>query len=157
MRVIGTRRSAKEAPNGFDAIYRPDKLVDILPDADFISVCCQWTPETEKLIGEETLGAMKNGAVLCNLARGEIVDEVALKTALASGKIRGVGLDVYVGEFERLPDPELWADDRVLFTPHVSAATDVRGARQIDLFCRNLKAYVEGQPLENVLDWERGY
>ncbi|MEE2687934.1 MAG: D-2-hydroxyacid dehydrogenase [Pseudomonadota bacterium] len=157
MRVIGTRRSTGQRPDGFDAIYTPDKLVEILPDADFVSVCCQWTPETEKLIGEDTFGAMKDGVVLCNLARGEIVDETALKLALASGKIRGVGLDVYVGEFERLPDLELWKDDRVLFTPHISAATDVRGTRQIDLFCRNLKAYVAGQPLENVLDWKRGY
>ena len=157
MRVIGTRRSAASPPEGFDAIYTPDKLIEILPEADFVSVCCQWTPETENLIGEETLGAMKDGVVLCNLARGEIVDEAALKAALSAGKIRGAGLDVYVGEFDRLPDPELWADDRVLFTPHISAATDVRGARQIDLFCRNLEAYVAGKPLENVLDWSRGY
>jgi len=157
MRVIGTRRSIGHPLEGFEAIYTPDKLLDILPEADFISVCCQWTPETEKLIGKDTLSAMKDGVVLCNLARGEIIDEAALKAALSSGKMRGVGLDVYVGEFERLPDPQLWADDRVLFTPHVSAATDVRGARQIDLFCRNLEAYVAGRPLENVLDWARGY
>ena len=100
---------------------------------------------------------MKDGAVICNLARGEIIDELALKNALKSGRIRGVGLDVYVGEFEHLPDPELWADDRVLFTPHVSAETDVRSGRQIDLFCRNLEAYIAGKPLENVLDWKRGY
>ena len=101
--------------------------------------------------------SLRSGVVLCNLARGEIVDEAALKAALSAGKVRGAGLDVYVGEFDRLPDPELWADDRVLFTPHISAATDVRGARQIDLFCRNLEAYVAGKPLENVLDWSRGY
>ena len=75
-----------------------------------------------RLIGTETLAAMKDGAIICNLARGEIVDETALKASLKAGKLRGVGLDVYVGEFERLPDAELWADDRVLFT-HISAAT----------------------------------
>ncbi len=157
MRVIGTRRSASVPPEGFASVYTPDKLIDILPEADFISICCQWTPETEGLIGKDTLGAMKDGAVICNLARGEIIDEPALKDALKSGRIRGVGLDVYVGEFEHLPDPELWADDRVLFTPHVSAGTDVRSGRQIDLFCRNLLAYIAGKPLENVLDWKRGY
>ena len=157
MRVIGTRRSASVPPEGFASVYTPDKLIDILPEADFISICCQWTPETEGLIGKDTLGAMKDGAVICNLARGEIIDEPALKDALKSGRIRGVGLDVYVGEFEHLPDPELWADDRVLFTPHVSAGTDVRSGRQIDLFCRNLEAYIAGKPLENVLDWKRGY
>ncbi len=156
MRVIGTRRSAKPT-KGFEAVYGPDRLLEILPEADFVSVCCQSTPETEGLIGTETLGAMKDGVVLCNLARGEIVDEAALKQALKAGKLRGVGLDVYVGEFDRLPDPELWADDRVLFTPHVSAATDVRKPRQIELFCDNLEAYIAGRPLENVIDWERGY
>lgn len=157
MRVIGTRRSAGEPLAGFDEVYTPDKLMDILPDADFVSICCQWTPETEGLIGDATLSAMKDGVVICNLARGEIVDETALKAALKTGKLRGVGLDVYVGEFERLPDAELWADDRVLFTPHVSAATDIRKTRQIDLFCDNLEAYIAGKPLDNVLDWERGY
>ena len=157
MRVIGTRRTANAPLDGFDAVYTPDKLLEILPEADFVSVCCQWTPETEGLIGTETLAAMKDGAIICNLARGEIVDETALKASLKAGKLRGVGLDVYVGEFERLPDAELWADDRVLFTPHISAATDVRSSRQIDLFCRNLEAYIAGRPLENVLDWARGY
>lgn len=157
MRVIGTRRSANAPLDGFDEVHTPDKLLEILPEADFVSVCCQWTPETEGLVGKETLAAMKDGVILCNLARGEIIDEAALKEALKAGKLRGVGLDVYVGEFDRLPDPELWADDRVLFTPHVSAATDVRGSRQIDLFCRNLEAYIAGRPLENVLDWARGY
>ena len=157
MRVIGTRRSANAPLDGFDEVHTPDKLLEILPEADFVSVCCQWTPQTEGLVGKETLAAMKDGVILCNLARGEIIDEAALKEALKAGKLRGVGLDVYVGEFDRLPDPELWADDRVLFTPHVSAATAVRGSRQIDLFCRNLEAYIAGRPLENVLDWERGY
>ena len=89
----------------------------------------------------------------CNL----VDSRPALKDALKAGKLRGVGLDVYVGEFDRLPDPELWADDRVLFTPHISAATDIRSTRQIDLFCDNLEAYVAGRPLDNVLDWERAY
>lgn len=157
MRVIGTRRSSGSPMEGFAEVHTPDKLIDILPEADFVSVCCQWTPDTEGLIGTETIAAMKDGVVLCNLARGEIVDETALKSALKAGKFRGVGLDVYVGEFDRLPDADLWADDRVLFTPHISAATDVRGSRQIDLFCDNLEAYVAGRPLDNVLDWERGY
>lgn len=157
MRVIGTRLTSDGPLEGFDAVYSSDKLLELLPEADFVSVCCQWTPDTEGLIGTEALAAMKEGVVICNLARGEIVDEAALKTSLTAGKLRGVGLDVYVGEFEHLPDPELWSDDRVLFTPHISAATDIRSSRQIDLFCRNLEAYIAGRPLENVLIWTRGY
>lgn len=158
MRVVGTRRSpGGPLPEGFAEMRGPEALHDLLGEADFVAVCCQWTPETEKLIGRAALAAMKEGAVLTNVARGEIVDETALRDALASGKLRGVGLDVYVGEFERLPDAALWADPRVLFTPHVGAGTDIRQGRQIDLFCDNLRRYIAGQPLDNVLDWERGY
>jgi len=100
---------------------------------------------------------MKDGAVIVNVARGEIIDEDALVAALQAGKLRGVALDVYVGEFERLPDQRLWSDPRVLITPHISAASDESRHRAIDLFCKNLRAYLDGKPLENVLDWELGY
>jgi phosphoglycerate dehydrogenase-like enzyme len=69
----------------------------------------------------------------------------------------GAALDVYVGEFERPPESRLWDDGRVVVTPHVSAATDVSEHRWVMLFCENLTRYLEGLPLENVIDWERGY
>jgi phosphoglycerate dehydrogenase-like enzyme len=100
---------------------------------------------------------MKPGTVLVNIARGEIIDEDALLHALAEGKLRGVALDVYVGEFERQPDSSLWDDERVVITPHVSAGTDVSEHLGADLFCKNLTRYLEGSALENVIDWERGY
>ena len=100
---------------------------------------------------------MKPGAILVNVARGEIIDEEALIAALAAGTLRGVALDVYVGEFEREPDRRLWDDERVLITPHVSGGTDVRQHRGIDLFCDNLRAYLDGRPLTNVVDWADGY
>jgi glyoxylate/hydroxypyruvate reductase len=68
-----------------------------------VAVCCQWTPETTGLIGPAAFGAMRSGTVLLNVARGEIVDEEALLAALGAGKLRGVGLDVYDGEFEHAP------------------------------------------------------
>jgi phosphoglycerate dehydrogenase-like enzyme len=95
--------------------------------------------------------------VLVNVARGEIVDEAALIDALAAGKLRGVGLDVYLGEFEHAPDPRLWQDERVLITPHVSGGTDVTQHRGVDVFSENLRAYLDGRPLANVIDWARGY
>jgi phosphoglycerate dehydrogenase-like enzyme len=91
------------------------------------------------------------------VARGEIIDEEALVAALASDRLRGAALDVYVGEFEREPDPRLWSDPRVLVTPHICSATDEDRHRGVELFCDNLAAYVAGKPLENVIDWERGY
>ena len=100
---------------------------------------------------------MKTGSVLVNVARGEIVDEPALAEALAAGKLRGVVLDVYVGEFEHAPPPLLWQDKRVLFTPHTSGASDDNRHGAIDLFCENLRAWLDGAPLRNVIDWQRGY
>ena len=66
-------------------------------------------------------------------------------------------LDVYVGEFERPPLDRLWADPRVLITPHVSGNSDQDRHGAIDLFRDNLRAYIDGNPLQNMIDWERGY
>jgi phosphoglycerate dehydrogenase-like enzyme len=100
---------------------------------------------------------MKAGSVLVNVARGEIVDEDALTEALSRNHLRGAVLDVYVGEFERTPPPALWSDPRVLITPHTSSVSDQDRHGAIDLFCNNLRAYLDGKPLSNVVDWERGY
>jgi glyoxylate/hydroxypyruvate reductase A len=134
-----------------------DDLDRFLAESDFVAVCCQWTPETTNLINADRLAAMKPGVVLVNVARGEIVDETALAEALAQGRLRGVVLDVYVGEFEHLPPDTLWRDPRVLITPHVSGASDENRHGAIDLFCENLRAYLDRVPLRNVIDWERGY
>jgi phosphoglycerate dehydrogenase-like enzyme len=160
MRVIGTRRRPTPdaaRPAGWSRLEGPENLHALLGESDAVAVCCQWTPETTGLIGREALAAMKPGAILVNVARGEIIDEEALIAALAAGRLRGVALDVYVGEFEHEPDPRLWDDERVLITPHVSGGTDVRQHRGIDLFCDNLRAYLDGRPLTNVVDWAEGY
>jgi len=160
MRAIGTRRYATPAaalPPGFARIESSDRLYDLLGETEFVVVCCPWTKETHHLIGSAAFAAMKPGTVLVNISRGEIIDEAALIQALASGKLRGVALDVYDGEFERPPDPRLWENERVVITPHVSATTDVSEHGGVKLFCENLARYLEGRPLENVIDWERGY
>src|SRR5215470_9606816 len=149
MRVLGTRRhvAAGEAlPVGFSRVESPERLHSLLAESDFVAVCCQWTPETTGLIGHAAFAAMRPGTVLVNVARGEIVDEEAMIGALASGKLRGVGLDVYVGEFEHAPDPRLWRDERVLITPHVSGGSDVRQHRSVEVFSENLRAYLDGRP-----------
>ena len=157
MRVVGTKRSPAPPSRGFVEIRGADGLHDLLADSDFVVVCCQWTPETENLIDRDAFAAMKDGAALVNIARGEIVDEEALIAALAAGKIRGAALDVYTGEFDHAPDPRLWGDPRVLLTPHISAAADVSSHRGAELFVENLRRYRAGEPLENVIDWTRGY
>ncbi|MGQ4810442.1 Glyoxylate/hydroxypyruvate reductase A [Candidatus Entotheonellaceae bacterium PAL068K] len=160
MRVVGTRRqqpSEATLPPGFSRLEGAEHLDELLRQSDFVAVCCQWTPETTGLIGRRAFAAMKPGTVLANVARGEIIDEEALLEALAAGILRGVALDVYVGEFEHEPDHRLWNDERVLITPHVSGGTDVPQHRGIDLFCDNLRAYLDARPLVNRIDWHRGY
>jgi phosphoglycerate dehydrogenase-like enzyme len=68
-----------------------------------------------------------------------------------------VVLDVYNGEFERLPPEVLWRDPRVLITPHISGASDESRHGAIEIFCENLRAWIDGAPLRNVIDWDRGY
>ena len=157
MRVIGTRRSGENGNTDFEKIYPSHDLLKILPESDYVAVCCQWTPDTEKLINREAFNAMKQGAVVINIARGEIIDETALIEALDEKKLRGVVLDVYRGEFDHAPDFRLWNDSRVLLTPHISAASDVNSHKGNELFLRNLNRYLGGEELENIIDWKLGY
>jgi phosphoglycerate dehydrogenase-like enzyme len=160
MRVVGTRRSVSShtrQPPEFSRIEGPNRLTELLGESDFVAVCCQWTPETAGLIGREAFKAMKPGTVLVNVARGEIIDEEALLEALESGKLRGAALDVYIGEFEHEPDRRLWDHEFILITPHISSVTDRSQHRGVELFCDNLRAYLSGRPLKNVIDWKRGY
>ena len=160
MRVVGTRREIAPGASllpGFARLETADALHDLLRESEFVAICCPWTTETTKLIGWDAFAAMKPGTVLVNISRGEIVDEEALKSALSEGKLRGVAMDVYVGEFEAPPDLCLWDDERVVITPHVSAVTDVSEHQGVKLFCENLARYLDCKPLSNVIDWQRGY
>ena len=160
MRVVGTRRNPRAdepLPVGFSEMGGSADLDRFLPDSDFVVICCQWTPETYRLFDKTRFALMKPGSVLVNVARGEIVDEDALVEALEQDRLRGVMLDVYVGEFEHLPPARLWSHPKVVMTPHVSGASDEDRHGGIDLFCENLRAYIASRPLRNVIDWQRGY
>ena len=100
---------------------------------------------------------MKPGAVVINIARGEIIDETALIEALDEKKLRGVVLDVYRGEFDHAPNFRLWNDSRVLITPHISAASDINSHKGNELFLKNLNRYLRKEELENIIDWKLGY
>jgi phosphoglycerate dehydrogenase-like enzyme len=162
MRVLGTRRTPPRPgaalPPGFSEIGGADAIDRFLPESDVVAICCQLTHETAGLMNRRRFAAMKPGAVLVNVARGEIIDEDALADALDAGRLRGVVLDVYAGEFERPPPARLWRHPLVLITPHVSGHTDESRHAGIDIFCENLRTYLDGaRTLRNVIDWERGY
>jgi glyoxylate/hydroxypyruvate reductase len=160
MRVVGTRRHPDPSaplPPGFSEIAGREDLDRFLRVSDFVVICCQWTPETTRLFNAERFAVMRPEAVLVNVARGEIVDEEALVDALKRDHLRGAALDVYVGEFEHTPMKRLWSDSRVVITPHISSLSDQDRHGAIDVFCENLRAYFDGRPLRNVIDWKRGY
>jgi phosphoglycerate dehydrogenase-like enzyme len=160
MRVVGTRRQAQPdqpLPPGFSQIAGARDLDGFLPISDVVAICCHWTPETNRLFDADRFARMKPGSILVNVARGEIVDEDALADALARDHLRGAALDVYVGEFERPPMARLWSDPRVVITPHVSGATDDDRHGAIGIFCENLRAWLDGGTLRNIIDWQRGY
>jgi phosphoglycerate dehydrogenase-like enzyme len=160
MRVLGTRRHLdplQPLPAGFAVLGGATDLDTFLRESDFVVICCHWTPETSHLFNRERFAQMKAGSVLVNVAGGEIIDEEALIEALQRDHLRGAVMDVYVGEFEHAPMARLWSDPKVLITPHISAASDQDRHRFVDLFCDNLRAYLDGRPLRNVVNWERDY
>jgi len=160
MRVMATRRSAATRlvnTQGVDELLPAPELAALLEQSDFVALCAQWTQETDKLLGAAELHRMKSTAYLINVARGELIDQPALITALQEGGIAGAALDVYEGEFTGPPPEALWTLPNVIITPHTSVGTDVQQAYGIDLFCENLRRYLKGEPLLNVIDWERGY
>jgi phosphoglycerate dehydrogenase-like enzyme len=124
--------------------------------ADYLVIAAPDTPKTRGLIGTSELALLPSTSVVINVARGSIIDETALTDALARGRLRGAGLDVFTTE----PLPEtslLWRLPNVLITPHVSAVTTRFWDRQLDLIQANIAAYLAGKPLRNTVDKQRGY
>jgi phosphoglycerate dehydrogenase-like enzyme len=159
MRVLGTRNATalSEEDACFERIDAASALHEQLAEADFVAVCCQWTDATTDLLDDTAFNALKPGAALVNVARGEIIDEDALLRALANDQLRGAVLDVYVGEFEGPPRVELRQHSRVLITPHTSNKTDISDRADQALFRTNLQRFLDGEPLVNQVDWARGY
>ncbi len=160
MRVVATRHSAKALAvntDGADVLYPAAQLNDMLAECDFIVVAAMWTDETEGMVGADAFAAMRDGAVLINVARGEIVDEAALVAALHAGKLAGAYLDVFKDDFTQPPSLDLASAPNIVITPHVSGRSDVSHAFSTDVLCDNLNKLLAGEPLENVVDWQRGY
>ncbi len=158
MKVLATRRSAAtgDVEENVDLLLPPTRLHELLSLSDFVVLALPLTDESRGLIGEEELKAMRPSARLINVSRGAIVDEPILIQALQEGWIAGAGLDVFAEE-PLSPDSPLRRMRNVIFSPHVSGdieAYDVGAAR---LFAENLRRYIEGRPLLNVVDKARGY
>ncbi|MCF2145184.1 D-2-hydroxyacid dehydrogenase [Desmonostoc muscorum LEGE 12446] len=153
--VWGSRRHPEPLPN-FDKIVGADEWRSLLPAADYVVIATPLTPETKGLIDEDAFRSMRPSAYLINIARGAIVDETALLTALREGWIAGAGLDTV--SIEPLPpESPLWSLPNAFITPHCSALSPRLRERIAALFIDNLKRYQTGQPLRNVVDKKAGY
>ena len=158
MRVLGIRRSPNRSKLGgaVDAVYKLDSLPELLPQAEFLVLAAPHTTQTQGIIGKEQFALLPQGAVLVNISRGSLIDEPALIASLTSGYLGGAYLDV----FSKGPLPTenpLWSLPNVLINAHSASTSDRENSRIVDLFCDNLRRYLNNDPLLNVLDPTKGY
>jgi phosphoglycerate dehydrogenase-like enzyme len=144
MRVIATRRDLAAGGGAADTVYAQNRLPELLRQADVVALTCPLTPETENLIDARALTAMQPTAVLINVARGRVVDELALIAALQERRIAAAGLDVTVEEPLSANSP-LWTMPNVLLTPHTAGETQRYEDAVIDILLENLDRLWRGE------------
>ena len=156
MRVQGVDPKDIPLMSSLQRVAKPDRLPELLPQADVVFMCAPHTPETEGMMGPEQFRLMKRGAYFINVSRGKTVQTSALVRALKSGHLAGAGLDVT--DPEPLPKGHpLWSLDNVVITPHLAGRSDGIWKRRMELFKENLRRFVEGRSLLHVVDKTRGY
>jgi phosphoglycerate dehydrogenase-like enzyme len=152
MRVLANRRRAApgDVDPDVDELFTVDGLDDMLARCDVVVIAAAATEETTRLFDARRLAAMKPGAVLCNVARGAIVDEPALVDALRSGHLAAALLDT-TAEEPTPPDSPLWSAPNCYLSPHTATGGTPYADNLLDLVARNLAHFVRGEPLENVV------
>ena len=157
VRVTGVGRPGGryDLPDGVEPATTDD-LDAILPTVDILVLACPLTAETENLINADRVAALAAGAIVINIARGQVIDESALTDALAAGRLGGAALDVF--EVEPLPGGSpLWDLPNVLVSPHSASTAADENAFLTELFIDNLHRYLGGEPLRNLYHPDRGY
>lgn len=143
--------------SGGEGVLRPDQWRARLGEFDWVILAVPATPETDGMIGADELAAMKRDAVIVNIARGAVIDQDALVTALKERRIGGAFLDVTTPE-PLPPEDPLWALDNAHVTMHLSGrAQDKMFQRSADRFLDNLERYRRGEPIGPVFDPKLGY
>jgi len=157
MRVIGMRRhSNRERPAAFDEVVGPAEVDRLLALADVVVIAAPLTADTNVLLDAEAIAKIKRGAIVVNIARGQLLDEEALAEALADGRLGGAVLDVFT--FEPLPaGSPFWSMPNVIVTPHNSGFRAGHFDAVVDLFSENLTRFERGVALLNVVDLIAGY
>jgi phosphoglycerate dehydrogenase-like enzyme len=154
-KVIGCDK-VKPGKGVVDKFYSVEKLNDFLSELDCLILSIPLTDETFHIMNKEQLSKMKEGAYLVNIARGSVIDEQSLVEALKSGHLGGVALDV----FEREPLPKespLYKHPNCIITPHIAGVSPLYWKRLADQFVENLKRFIKGEPLLNLVDKVKGF
>lgn len=152
-RVIGMRRSFEANPHHplVDEALPPSMLQGLLAQSDYVVLTAPLTAQTRGMIDAAAIASMRPDAVLLNVGRGPLIDEPALVEALRANRIAGAALDVF--DREPLPaESPLWDLENLVMTPHIAAGTDHYYERATDIFCANLRRYLEGRPLAYLVD-----
>jgi phosphoglycerate dehydrogenase-like enzyme len=156
LRVIGVSRRGLPVP-GFDWMLPIEELESVLPKADFLVSTLPNTPEATKRLAAPQFALMPRGAAIVSIGRGQAIDEPALVESLRSGHLGGAALDVF--DVEPLPeDSLLWDMENVVISAHCAIDDlDAYLARAIDIFIANVRRYLAGETLENIVDTSLGY
>lgn len=157
MRVVAVDPTPTTIPEGVETVWPVDHLDQLLATSDFVVIAAPHTPDTEKLFRRPRFQRMKPTATLINIGRGAIVDLADLAAALQANEIAAAALDVF--ETEPLPaDSPLWKmGDRVILTPHVAGYSPRIAERHLGVLLENLRRFVAGENLLNIVDKRRWY
>lgn len=150
--TVGLKRTVNGPVEGFDRLYPMEELDNLLPQADVVALVLPHSPQTAGLMDERRLSLMKDDAILLSAGRGTVLDQEALARVMKAGKLWGAALDVT--DPEPLPkDSPLWDVPRLLLTPHVAGGMrlEITRRRCVEMALENLRRYVAGEPLHNVV------
>jgi phosphoglycerate dehydrogenase-like enzyme len=150
MRTVGVRRSAAAPPPFTDEVHTADELPALIERAHALVITLPATPETRGLVDARVIERMRPDCIVVNVGRGAVVDEQALVKALRERRIAGAVLDVFAEE-PLLPSSPLWELDNVLVSPHSAALSPHEDERIVELFRDNLRRYLAGEPLRNLV------
>ncbi|HMF02111.1 MAG TPA: D-2-hydroxyacid dehydrogenase [Terriglobia bacterium] len=157
MSVTGIRRRLDQPVPAFvERMVGPDRLRDALSGCDVLVISAPFISGTDGLIGTKEIELLNGGAIIINVARGKIVDEAALITAIQSGHLGGAVLDVFESEpLDRASS--LWSLPNVIISPHSAGVRPDHWDEVIDLFSENLRRFQRGEPLLNMVNCDAGY
>jgi len=153
--ILGVNTNGRDIEY-FDRCYSMSERSEMLKLCDVVVVTLPYTESTHHLINEEGFKLMKDGTFFINVARGSIVDEHSLIKNLTNGKLAGAAIDVYEEEPINDHNP-LWDIDNVILTSHNSWISEMRNERRFKIIFENMRRYIKGEGLINVVDFKKGY